>query len=57
MPLVLFRTLQRQRPRPSNIPPKLPNTVGGGIIVICGMERFDLDMGNLHDRGAFRHDF
>jgi hypothetical protein len=35
----------------------LPNTVGGGIIVTCGMERFDFDMGNLHGRGAFRHDF
>jgi hypothetical protein len=45
MPLVLFKTLQRQGHRPSFIPPNLLNTVGGGIIVAYGMECFDFDMG------------
>jgi hypothetical protein len=37
MPSVLFKSLQQQGHEPSFIPRKLPNRVGGGIIVTQGM--------------------
>jgi hypothetical protein len=57
MLFVLFKTLQRQGHRSSFILPKLPNKVGGEIIVTWGIGRLDFDMGYLYDRGAFRLDF